>query len=626
LADSYLNWNNSESTSTVGNFWASYEFIPGLKYKFNMGVDMYRNMTQNYITSYSVGQYQNHTPDELTISSAKSNRFLYENTLSYDKIFGKHNISALLGVTSETSKSQSVNAAGRNMPSSEVLILSTAQNADSKVIGSSLGQTAMYSVLGRVNYSYASKYMLTANFRRDGSANFGSDYRYGNFPSFSGAWRISQEGFMRDMSFISDMKIRGSYGILGNSNIAQYQYQSTVSFDGVWYYLNNIKTTGALPLTPSNKDVRWENQYSTDLGIDLSLFKNRLSFTLDYYNKRTQDMLVNVPISFASGYVGNSPVLNSGSIRNTGLELATTYRKSEGKFNYSVSANISTVKNQVESLGNKNEILSGTVNPGGENVTRTAVGHSIGQFWGYVTDELYTTQAQLDADKTFAPKAALGDVRFKDLNDDKVLNDVDKTFIGNPIPKFSYGFNADASYATPIGVFDIAMMWQGTYGNDIYNNSKNWGEGMYHYYNGFASTLDRFRAEDITFVNPVSGVTTFYPKNTDTDMPRAALGDPNQNLRASSRYVEDGSYLRLKTLTIGYTLPKSITSRLKIDNLRMYVGAKNLLTFTNYSGYDPEVGSSETASNLNRGIDAQQPWGISFPNSKEGFVGLQVTF
>lgn len=622
LAEAHLNWNKSEATTINGNLWASFEIIPGLIYKFNMGVDLFRDMVQNYISDYAVGQYQNHTPDEYKMSSAKNNRFLYENTLSYDKIIGKHNISALAGITSEETRNLAHNAGGRGMPGPDILILGSAQDANSKIIGSSVGKSAMFSILGRVNYSYDSKYMLTANFRRDGSSNFSKKHRYGNFPSFSAAWRISQEAFMKDQTFISDLKLRGSWGLLGNSKIDPYQYQSTVTFNQVWYYMNDEKVAGALPLTPSNPDVKWESQYSTDIGIDLSMFDNQLSIVVDYYNNKTKDMLVQVPISYTAGYLGNFPTLNSGSIRNRGLEFAVTYRKTQGKLNYSASTNISTVKNEVISLGNNNEIFAAS------GISRTVVGKSIGQFWGYVTDGLYTTQAQLDADKEFAPNAALGDIRFKDLSGDNKLNDDDKDFIGNPIPKFSYGLSADVSYEAACGTFDLAMIWQGTYGNDIYNNTRYFGEGMYHYYNNFASTKDRYRAEDLTFVNPVSGVTTFYPKNTDTDMPRAALGDPNQNMRNSDRYVEDGSYLRLKALTIGYTLPKHVSQKLHLDNFRIYVGGKNLLTFTKYNGFDPEVGDQDrwSGKNLSRGIDGLTSWDPTFPNSREAYVGIQCTF
>lgn len=630
LANAYLNSNNSDNFAANGNLWAIYEIIPGLRYKFNMGIDFYRSRTQNYISAYSVGQYQNHTPDELSISTAQNNRYLYENTLTYDKIIGRHNISALAGITSEHSRYKAVNAGARALPSPDLLILGLAQNPDSKIIGSGVGQSAMYSILGRINYSYVSRYMLTANFRRDGSANFSANNRYGNFPSFSAAWRISQEKFMRGVSFISDLKLRGSYGLLGNSDISPYQYQSTVSFDHVWYYLNNVKVTGAIPATPSNPNVKWESQHSTDIGMDLSMFNNQLTITVDYYNKKTQGMLVNVPISYTAGYIDNFPTLNAGSISNKGLEFSAAYRKSLKKISYSVAANISTVKNRVLSLGNGNEILGGAVNPGNENVTRTAVGYAIGQFWGYQTDGLYTNKEQLAADKPFAPNAQLGDVRFKDITPDGALNAQDKTFIGNPIPKFSYGFNADASYNTHFGTFDFSMIWQGSYGNDIYNNSKYWGEGMYHYYNNFATTLNRYRAEELVFKNPVSGVTTIYPQNTNTSMPRAVLGDPNQNLRASSRFVESGSYLRMKALTIGFSLPKQALNWMKVDNLRFYAGAKNLITITRYTGYDPEVasdlGQNNGKYNLNRGIDAQVPWGVTFPNTKEFFFGAMFTF
>jgi TonB-linked SusC/RagA family outer membrane protein len=631
LAAANLNWNDTESLAVNGNVWAILEIIPGLEYKFNFGADLNRSRTQNYESAYIVGNYQSNTSDDLSISSSQTNRFLYENTLSYKKDFGKHNVSALVGVTSEESKYKYLSSAASSFPSQDVLILSATQDASTKEVGSDINKSAMFSLLGRVNYSYASKYMLTANFRRDGSSNFGESNRYGNFPSFSAAWRISQENFMKNVSFLTDLKLRGSYGVIGNSNIDPYQYQTTVSFTNIWYYLNDTKVTGALPVSPSNPDVKWESQYSTDLGFDMSLFNNQVSITFDYYNKKTEDMLVNVPISYAAGYLDNAPTLNAGSIRNKGIEISASFRQSKGKFNYSISGNLSTVNNEVLSLGSNNEIFSGSISPVGEYVTRTAVGHSIGQFWGYVTNDLYTTQEQLDEDKKFAPNAELGDVRFVDLDgDDAITADKDKTFIGNPIPDFSYGLSADASYDTGKGIVDFAMVWQGCYGNDIYSNMRYWGEGMYHYYNNFASTLDRYRAEDLDFTNPVSGVTTVYPKNTDTDIPRAVLGDPNKNLRVSDRFIENGSYLRLKTLTIGYSLPVSLLSKYKIERLRFYVGGKNLITLTDYDGFDPEVPSDNDADNgrynLNRGIDALAPWGLTFPNTKEIFFGVQCTF
>ncbi|WP_321479101.1 TonB-dependent receptor [uncultured Bacteroides sp.] len=617
LAQAHLNWHKGETTSINGNAWMTYEIIPNLKYKFNMGVDMYRYMVQDYEAEYSI-PYQNHTPDSYSMTSRKTNRFLYENTLSYEKSIGKHHINALFGVTSEETKGLSVNAGARAMPSEDILILGATQDDSSKSVGSSVSHESMFSMLGRINYNYDSKYLLTFNFRRDGSSKFSKTNRYGNFPSLSAAWRVSQENFMKPLTAISDMKIRASWGMLGNSNIDSYQYQSTVAFNGIWYYLNNTKNAGGLATTPSNPDVKWESQYSTDLGLDLALFNNQLLFTVDYYYKKTSDMLVAVPISYAVGYSDNKPILNSGSIENEGLEFAVTYRKSVGKFDYSIMGNISTVKNKVLSIGSNNEITASN------GISKTAVGRSIGEFWGYVTDGLYHTQEELDADKAFAPKAALGDVRFVDRDNNGVA---DQDYIGSPIPKFSYGLSADISYRAACGTFDMAMIWQGSYGNDVYNKTRYFGEGMYHYYNCFASTLDRYRAEDLTFVNPISGATTFYPKNTNTDMPRAVIGDPNQNMRNSDRYVEDGSYLRLKALTIGYTLPKHLTNKLRLSNLRFYIGGKNLLTFTSYTGFDPEVGDQDTnGTNLTRGVDGSTSWDPTFPNSREYFMGVQLAF
>lgn len=619
LASANLTWNKAETTLVNGNVWGIYEFIPGLSYKLNIGVDYSNSMTQKYDGDYVI-TYMTHSPDQYDIQSVKSNRLLIENTLSYDKTFGKHNISALAGVTSERTNSLGVNAGVRALASPSVLSLGTTRDNDSRTVGSSEYKSAMYSLLARINYSYDSKYMLTANFRRDGSSNFSKKNRYGNFPSFSAAWRMSKENFMKDIKFIDDLKIRGSWGILGNSNISPYQYQSTVSFSKICYYLNDTRVTGGFPVVPSNPDVKWENQYSTDLGLDAIMFNGHLNLVLDYYYKKTEDMLVQVPISFAAGFMNNSPVLNAGSIENKGFEIALTYRNSYKNLDYSLTANLSTVKNKVLELGAKNEIFAMN------EISKTVVGKPIGMFWGYVTDGLYTTQEQLDADKSFAPKAALGDVRFKNLNGDNVLNAEDQDFIGNPIPDFSYGFSTDLSYTFNAGKLDFSMIWQGTYGNDIYNNSRHYGEGMFGYTNCFASTLDRYRAEELVFTNPVSGIKTIYPKNTDTDMPRAVMGDPNQNTRKSDRYVEDGSYLRLKSLVVSYTLPSRWTQRWNIERLKFFVGGRNLLTITGYSGFDPEVGDQNTGNNLTRGIDASSTWGTTFPNVREYYMGIQLYF
>ena len=352
------------------------------------------------------------------------------------------------------------------------------------------------------------------------------------------------------------------------------------------------------------------------------MFDNRLSFTVDYYYKKTKDTSVQVPISYTVGYMNTFPTLNAGSIENRGFEFALTYRDRIGNWDYSVSGNLATVKNKVLDLGSNNAIFAAN------SVTKTAVGKSIGQFWGYKTDGLYKTQAQLDEDKELAPNAQLGDIRFKNLNNDNKLTDADKDYIGNPIPKFTYGLTADLSYKAAFGTIDFAMIWQGSQGNDIFNYHRLESEGMHHYYNNTKEVLNRYRAEDLTFVNPVSGVTTFYPKNTETNMPRAIIGDPNQNRKLSDRYIEDGSYLRLKAITLGYTFPRQLLNKFAIEHLRIYAGAKNLLTITSYQGFDPEVGDQDKNSgkNLTRGVDGMTLWDPTFPNSREFYVGLQLTF
>lgn len=615
-------WDRSTANSITGNAWVTAEPIKGLVYKFNFGADIYRYNYRSYIADYTVGVYQSNTPDTYSMGNTRTNRFLYEHTLSYDTSIGLHHINAMVGITSEETKGFGLTASARAMPSSEVLILGASQDANSKSVGSSESHSSMYSYLARLLYTYGDRYMFTANFRRDGSSNFSKNNRYGNFPSFSAAWRVTQEMFMKDVTWLNDLKLRGSWGKIGNSNINPYQYQSTVSFSNVRYYFNDTENTGAMPLTPSNPDVKWETSTSTDFGLDMTVLNNTLSVTADYYYNKTKDMLVEVPISYAAGYMTAFPTLNAGSIRNKGFEIVLNYRNHIGNnFDYSIFGNLSTVDNKVLNLGANNEIFAAS------GVTCTKVGSSIGQFWGYKTNGLYKTQAELDADKSFATKAALGDVRFVDINNDGKLNSEDMTFIGNPIPDFSYGFGMNASYRTAYGTFDFSMVWNGSVGNDIYNNTRYYGEGMWHNYSCFASTLNRYRAEDLTFTNPVSGVTTFYPKNTDTNIPRAVYGDPNQNMRQSDRYVESGTYLRLKSLVFGYTLPAEWAKKVYAENIRCYVGGKNIITITPYSGFDPEVGDQNTSgTNLTRGVDGLTSWDSTFPNSKEIYLGLQVTF
>lgn len=620
-------WTRTENTQATGNAWVTVEPIRGLVYKFNFGADLNRYNSRAYTADYFVGDYQKNTPDTYSMNSTWSNRFLYEHTLTYDHGFGEHHINAMVGITSEESKGYGMSASARSMPTSQVLILGSTQMPSSKEVGSSVSHASMYSYLARLMYSYQSKYMLTANFRRDGSSNFSRKHRYGTFPSFSAAWRISQENFMKSLTWLDDLKLRASWGKLGNSNISPYQYQSTVAFDRVRYYFNDKENKGALPLTPANPDVKWEASTSTDFGFDATMFNNRLSFTADYYRNRTSDMLVQVPISFTAGYLSVFPTMNAGSIENKGFEFLVSWHDHIGSnFDYNASANLSTVSNKVKSLGANNEIFAAN------GMTCTRVGNSIGQFWGYKTAGLFKTDAEAAAyvnknGERLQPNAKAGDIKFVDVNGDGSIGSADETFIGNPIPKFSYGFNFDCSYRSTVGTFDFSMVWNGSYGNDIYNNLRYYGEGMYHNYACFASTKDRFRAEDLTFVNPVSGKTTFYPKNTNTDMPRAVYGDPNQNMRQSDRYVEDGSYLRLKTIVLGYTLPQNWTKRFYVDNLRVYVGAKNLWTITNYTGYDPEVGdATTTGTNLTRGIEGLDSWSPIFPNNREVYIGMQLSF
>lgn len=626
LAELVNNWRHDESNLISGNIWVTAEPIKGLVYKFNYGMELQRDMYDQYSAKYNVGSYQHVDNDTYTMYAARNNRFLYEHTLEYNHQFGKHGLDAMVGMTSEQYKPKSFNGSVRDLPSSSVLDLDNTQDTSSRTLSSAYTPWSMVSYLARLLYNYDSKYMLTVNFRRDGSSKFSKSHRYGNFPSFSAAWRISSEPWMQKIKWLNDLKLRTGYGVIGNSNIGDYLYQETVSFTNQYYYFNKTQNSGALSVTPANPDAKWEQSRTFDVGLDLTALDNRLTFTMDYYYNKTKDMLLEVPIALAAGYSDASPTLNSGSIKNNGFEFLVAWHDHIGKdWDYNVSANLSTVSNEVTDLGTNSEIFMA------DGRTRTVVGGSVGRFWGYKTDGLFQTDEEaasyVNSDgERLLPNAEAGDLKFVDVNGDGTIDANDETFIGDPIPDFTYGFAADVTYRSPIGQFDFSMVWNGSQGNDIYNNTRYFGEGMYHYYNCYSSTLDRFRAEDLTFTNPVSGETTYYPKNTDTDMPRAVLGDPNQNMRNSDRYIEDGSYLRLKTLLIGYTLPQRWTSKFGVEKLRFYLGGKNLITITDYSGLDPEVGDVDSSSNMTRGIDGLSTWSNVFPNYREWYFGMQLTF
>lgn len=410
------------------------------------------------------------------------------------------------------------------------------------------------------------------NFRADGSSKFPKNNRWGYFPSVALGWKISEESFLKDATWLTSMKLRAGWGQIGNQNIGSYPYQETMNGNSQYRYLFGTTPTidqGYVVTGMVDQSIKWETVESLNFGVDASFFDGRLETTLDWYNKKTKDMLVQVPIPNYYGYE-SGPTSNVGSVKNNGLEFSLNYRdRISTKFSYNVGFNIATVKNEVLSLGNGEPIAGGYYYGG--NATRTEEGEPIGYFYGYKTDGVFQSQQEIDSapvqEGSHNEDLKPGDLKFVDVNGDKVVNDEDKTYLGSPIPKFTYGVNLGATY----GAFDLSAFIQGSQGNKIFNAMKT------HLYN-FDETN---KSTDM--------LNSWTPSNTNTDMPRLNGNDKNNTNRTSDRFVEDGSYARLKNITLGYTLPKSLVQKAGIASLRFYFSGQNLYTITKYTGADPSI-------------------------------------
>ena len=392
------------------------------------------------------------------------------------------------------------------------------------------------------------------------------------------------------------MKLRASWGQNGNDRIGNYGFVSVVNAGQNYTFgPNEVITNGNVALTPSNPDLQWETVSQSNIGIDADLLKGKLNFVADFYVKETKDMLYNPAIPLHVG-AAIPPTQNIGTMQSNGVELSLTYRHREGDFKYSVGGNIAFVGTEVVSLGSNDDefILAGRVQSSSAFVTRTQVGNPIGAFYGYVTDGIFQTVEEVAAHATQSENTAPGDIRFKDLNNDNIIDENDQTFIGNPTPDFTYGITGDASYRG----FDVSLFLLGSQGNDIYNATTRY---------------------DFTYVNrPVSVLNRWTGAGTSTVEPKVSLSDPNQNARVSDRFVEDGSFLRIKNLQVGYSLPTTILEKMNIGKFRVYVSAQNLFTFTNYSGLDPEIGA---VSALEIGIDRG-----FYPQARTFLGGINVEF
>lgn len=597
IIDDNIMGRYNENVKIFANLYAQIELFKGLKYKLNLTPDFSFERYKNYLNKYDFGLATN-SITQLTERQRRRRNILVENLLTFDRTFGEHKISALAGYTYQDSRFRHIQAYGEGLPQGLEEIDAATTNRSNE--GNSW-RSVLTSILGRVFYSYQNKYLFTATIRRDGSSKFGKNNRYGYFPSFSLGWNVAEEKFMENVHWLDQLKLRGGYGVLGNQEIDNYQYSSTITTGINYPDGNGGLLQGAFPKNFANPDIKWEETAMTNVGIDFMAFNNRLSLTADYYVKNTKDILLTVPIPISSGGA-NDPIRNAGKIRNNGFEFNLGWMDQPNPdISYGINLIGSFNKNKVIAMGSESgSIKGGSTN---QNITtsETKAGYPIGGYWLISTAGYFNSQEEVDAyakdGKKIQPAAEPGDIKFVDANNDGVINDDDRVFQGSPFPDFTFALNGNMRYKN----FDLSIGLQGVLGNKIYNATRQTLEDVTKGSNFLASCLDYWT-----------------PENKNASHPRLTWDDPNRNTRAESdRYLENGSYLRLRSVQLGYTFPQTWFKG-AIQHARVYINAENLFTITSYSGYSPDV----NADNANyRGFD-----NFIYPTNRTFMLGLNVTF
>lgn len=559
----------------LGNAFLEATVMEGLKVRSNFGID-YSSASNNSFLDPFLTTFGRSQVGRASFATNLTNYFIFDQTVTYDKTFGKHKLTFLGGFVAQQFRFENSFLETRNFASSGIIT----PNAGSEILSATAdkAEKANASFIGRVNYDYEGKYLLTANFRADGSSAFGPNNKWGYFPSFSAGWRISQEDFMSGIQFLSDMKLRAGWGVVGNDQIGNYAYLGRIG-TGANYPIGGVAQPGTFPASIENRDLKWEESEQINVGIDIGILRGRVYVSIDAYVKNTNDLLLNAPLPLSTGF--SSGVQNLGEIQNKGLEfMVNTVNYDRKAFQWTTNANLTINRNEVINIVG-DEIPGGTI--AGADISLAREGDPLGIFYGYVAGGV-------------DPES--GDMYYIDRNGEATFEPVadDRRVIGNSNPDFIYGVTNNFTYKN----FSLSIFIQGSQGNDIYNATRMETEGMNSPKNQSAAVLERWRSPgDVT------------------DVPRATFG--LQPL-ISSRFVENGSYLRFKAVTFGYSLPKSLLDRVKFQDVRIYVTGENLFTFTDYSGFDPEV-NAFGGSNLAQGID----YG-TYPQTRNIIFGLNLTF
>lgn len=608
---SALSHPQSHNLDYQANIWAELEPLKGLKYHVQYGVT--GSFTRSLLLTDKYDNSAQQTIDNsFSDNTAYSINPIFESYLTYARRINKHDFTLMAGNTWQNfSQFGSLSVYGQNYANTDVL---SVFNAGTRAItGESFGRYAFASYFGRLNYQFDNRYLLTVNIRRDGSPRFAPDNRWGTFPSVAVAWKIQEEGFIKNMGFFDQLKLRASWGISGNDAIGEFRYLSKIWTNGVYYPFGTtpVAVPGATIIDDASQNIKWESTSSKTLGIDLAFLRNTISLTAEYFIKHSNDILFTVPrpqsLGYGLGVTGGDAIANAASCSNKGFDLQVGYRNSIGNLRYSIDANYTLVRNNVTSLGLGQPYMS--------NVSRTDKNHPIGYFYGYTAEGIFETNAELDAVNQSARNAAIkanpqlttaqlnqifyqlpatspGDVRYKDLNaDGAISDDKDRSMIGNSIPTNLYGLSIYVYYKS----FDLNIFFNGIAGSQVFYSGYEQTRSMKVVQNQESYVLDRWKSEQ----SPGNGI-----------VPRAILGNPAQNSRASSLMITNGDYLKLRQVSVGFSLPENATGKIGFSRFRIYASGANLLTFTKFPGYDPEFGGS----NLSRG----QTNMVKLPGSQVG--------
>jgi len=634
--------NYAKRTNFRINTYLEAIFMKGLSFKTELSVDYNLNKTKTYTPDYTFGVKESSQRDGAWYKN-DSKYWSWRNILTYNGTFGKkHNINAMIGQEMSHNYWENMSASNQGYLSNSVIDLRAGERTGNNVnIDGYQNNTSLFSYFGRVLYNFDDRYLVTATLRRDGSSKFADGKRWGWFPSAAFAWRASQENFLKDNKVINNLKLRLGWGTTGNQNVQDWAYQAMLAnYTTPW-------GVGVLNANNANPDLKWETTYSTNIGFDLSLFNSRIDFVFDWYYKKTNDllMMLDLPAFLGSGAGSNeaygtasNPWGNIGSLRNTGIEMTLNTVNIENKdFQWRSNIVFSLNRNKVLSLDSDSGSLPQTLQIGSDvaTVTNTVVDKPIGQFWGYKVigrfdkpEDFYYRDAEGNVKPVALPKGAsmatsptsggvfIGDYIYEDINNDGVIDDSDQTFIGNPEPKFTWGFGNTFSYKG----FDLSIQFSGSYGNKIMNYQRRFLDITGATSNQLTTVLDYARLEKIEADGP-DDYRNYRVVNTGTIMPRLSTeSGVNKNNRVSDAYVEDGSYIRLQNVSLSYTFPRKWIKNLFLTNAKIYCNIQNLFTITKYDGYDPEVGSLRGNALLN-GVDYSR-----YPSPRIYTVGINLQF